>query len=879
MFRRIIASILIVSFFGASVSSPVYAQALTLPQPGTMVLTSPAYVAPIFKGMTVHPENPFLFDFIVDTGNSGLKVDGMNAALKAEGEKLVKYFLASVTLPEQDQWVNLSPYEKDRMLPEALAKTELGRDMLAQDYILKQVTSSLIYPERDLGKTFWARVYERARKEYGTTDVPMDVFNKVWVMADKADVYVHNNSVFVVGSHLKVMLESDYLAAKRHAGDPSLAAPVQDDATQASTSADLTQQIVREIVLPELEKEVNAGKNFANLRQMFHSMILATWYKKNFKKALLAQVYANRNKISGVERPANEIDPETIYAKYLEAFKKGAFSYIKEEPVTGAVEPLAHKYFSGGMPALLKIDNAMAEVPKSSPEVREAAKASNLIALQARLDAEELSLADGPGRVFAEQAMLTNLKALFIDHNGYRPWVETVLIIGLASALVFPMGIAILDRQFEIDRVARDRREAWAVHHPGARTAIETVDALETVEHVSKRTGVPVALLRQANGLSGKNHYFPVSPILLVDTVILKIETRSQDNVWAHFKKEVFEDAHSLRDVNIQRSGSMNEGWDGFETYVQVSELVRAKEVAQRLQHEGRISHYSVREHAMAVVPGKASNVPDALSVANKARLAEQARLEAEDTTRDLDFRGFARENTPKVRWSDFRVKREFEGDFHDDAMTIGGKDTRMPDILSAEPTTIPAGMVWLNRKPVAKAQVRAALDRLDKNGPQWFAGQQTKQHYVYSLKEFLAGSQDVTLQQDMMQDLLVYLRNHGVSVQWVKGKFLVGRFVVPRNVVIVSAESVEFDFMTQFSAWKAQKRADVEQAKENAMLPPGGIDLNAKKMTMTEKGSAAEFSVDQAMIAQFEQGHFTGFRPVVINVTPMKDLALLMGL
>jgi len=48
----------------------------------------------------------------------------------------------------------------------------MGRDLLAQDYILKQITASLMYPEKDLGKEFWKRVYERAQKEFGTTDIP-----------------------------------------------------------------------------------------------------------------------------------------------------------------------------------------------------------------------------------------------------------------------------------------------------------------------------------------------------------------------------------------------------------------------------------------------------------------------------------------------------------------------------------------------------------------------------------------------------------------------------------------------------------------------------------------------------------------------------------
>ena len=138
-------------------SQRVYADPiLGLPQPGTMVNLTPAYMPVMIKGMKVHPENPLLFDFIIDTGNSGLTVgNGRDRSLQDESMKLIKYFLAALTIKEDDLWVNLSPYEKNRMVPQELGKTELGRDMLAQDYILKQLTASLIYPEKELGKKFW----------------------------------------------------------------------------------------------------------------------------------------------------------------------------------------------------------------------------------------------------------------------------------------------------------------------------------------------------------------------------------------------------------------------------------------------------------------------------------------------------------------------------------------------------------------------------------------------------------------------------------------------------------------------------------------------------------------------------------------------------
>ena len=116
----------------------------------------------------------------------------------------------------------------------------------------------------------------------------------------------------------------------------------------------LGSQIVREIVIPELTKEVNENKNFAHFRQVYNSLILATWYKKKIKDSILEQVYADKNKVAGV----NIDDPQEkqrIYKRYLQAFKKGVYNYIKEDkiPYSFASDPgaqtVARKYFSGGI--------------------------------------------------------------------------------------------------------------------------------------------------------------------------------------------------------------------------------------------------------------------------------------------------------------------------------------------------------------------------------------------------------------------------------------------------------------------------------------------------------------------------------------------------
>ncbi|MBZ0166772.1 MAG: hypothetical protein K8I00_08185, partial [Candidatus Omnitrophica bacterium] len=179
-----------------------------LPQPGTMVSLSDHLEPALIRGMRIYTDNPLRFDFIIDVGQNELAGDD----LTQETTRLIKYFLAALTVPEEDMWVNLSPFEEDRIVPTSFGLTEMGRDLLAQDYILKQITASLMYPEQDIGKTFWTRVYSRAQQLFGTTDIPVNTFNKVWIVPEKAVVYENGNTAYVLRSRLKVMLEEDYLA-------------------------------------------------------------------------------------------------------------------------------------------------------------------------------------------------------------------------------------------------------------------------------------------------------------------------------------------------------------------------------------------------------------------------------------------------------------------------------------------------------------------------------------------------------------------------------------------------------------------------------------------------------------------------------------------
>lgn len=315
---------------------------------------SDIFQPPVLKGMTVHVDNPLLFDFIVDQGQDKVQSE----KLKVESEKLIKYFFASMTIPDKDAWVNLSPYERDRIVPDALGRTLMGQVMLEQDYALKRLAASLTNPETELGRRYWAEVELRtanheqrgANNARSTLDVPRSSFSKVWIIPDGASVVEKDGFVFITDSKLKVMMEEDYLAATND--ERRLTSDERSALVEPRSS--VSTEVFREVVLPKLIEEVNTGKTFVPTRQVYAGVILATWYKQTLRDSLLGRIYADKSKTAGVETDEKDVK-QKVYEQYLETFKKGVYNVIKEEETSDG-DLLPRKYFSGGqiMKASLK---------------------------------------------------------------------------------------------------------------------------------------------------------------------------------------------------------------------------------------------------------------------------------------------------------------------------------------------------------------------------------------------------------------------------------------------------------------------------------------------------------------------------------------------
>ena len=286
-----------------------------LPLPNVVLNQSSDYTPPLIKGLRFDPNDPFNISFILDKGQQHAVPEIQ------EINRLVSYFLAGLTVPDEDKWVNLSPYEKDRVVPGALSRTELGQDMLSQDYVLKQLSSSLTHPDTSAGRAYWGMENKKLKIENGLTQISnieslisteREALSKIWLKPEKSVIYENSNTAFITESVIDV----------------------QSDPTPESK--------VPNPLLPAIKQQVNHGKHFARLRQIYHSQILAAWFKQKFINTYY-RAYIDKNKVSGIDTAEKDAE-EKIWQLYCKSFKKGV--YDLSVPIS---KKSVKRFFSGGV--------------------------------------------------------------------------------------------------------------------------------------------------------------------------------------------------------------------------------------------------------------------------------------------------------------------------------------------------------------------------------------------------------------------------------------------------------------------------------------------------------------------------------------------------
>jgi len=336
-------------------------------------ITKKPYNLPLMRGIEFDPDNPQTLQFFIES-------EGNKEVSSQQIKQLMRYFLGCLAVDSSKVWVNLSVYEKNRIIPDCLEKLDIGKNLLVEDYLLKQLSSTITDPKNPYGKKFWDQVHKAAFAIAKTTKVPVDTFYKVWIVPDCAEVVESNGQgkgdtgeklgvrsykleverekkekgklkqtvAFVKKARLRVLMQEDYHASKRahtDVGNGQL-----ENRKKNKKIEQINQQarnIFKRTLLPIIEDQVNNSPTFAGLRQLFYSLILATYFKERFRHLSFYKSYINQEKTNVISHD-NLQAKQIVYQSYVDNFYKGNYSSIEKSYDRFLEQPVTRRYFSGG---------------------------------------------------------------------------------------------------------------------------------------------------------------------------------------------------------------------------------------------------------------------------------------------------------------------------------------------------------------------------------------------------------------------------------------------------------------------------------------------------------------------------------------------------
>ncbi|MFA5155773.1 MAG: hypothetical protein WC532_00055 [Candidatus Omnitrophota bacterium] len=260
------------------------------------------------------------------------------AEVQDSAQQAMAYFLIGVTLPDECFWVNLRPDSPENMIDDYLVQTDVGKIMLEADVELKKDTARFTSPQTPEGKLYWDKLYQKAGEIFGSENITIPTLTRPWIVPGEVIVRESADSAYIYKAGLKVMLEQDRLknSSVYNFSDPRM-----------KTLNEYSSQLIRELIIPKLTKEVNTGRKYASLRQAYYSLILARWFKTRFygKGGTYASAI-NKKNLNGLTSK-DAWSKLAYFNAYQKSFKQG--EYNLQVPVATLAGQSIRSYFSGGV--------------------------------------------------------------------------------------------------------------------------------------------------------------------------------------------------------------------------------------------------------------------------------------------------------------------------------------------------------------------------------------------------------------------------------------------------------------------------------------------------------------------------------------------------
>lgn len=280
------------------------------------------------------------FDYLFDAQ----KAKGTYAGINPINSTLIgtTAFITGLAVSNEKFWVNLAPWEPDRIIDEELKQSEVGRIMLEADLQMKRDFSNYGNPcASQIGKEYWMfldgkreiLVQQCMRKYPGEIKDRDNVYfrpvTRHWIVPDKVYAYTNGSEIYIINATLTISSDpvTDHASFVVNNQDVwTLSRGCQEELNRSALEfSQYAKELSDSMILPYVVADVNHAERYEDLRNVYFALALAQWYKSNINPEM--DIF--RDGLDSSDSAALNVlgpwDHREIWEDYVYSFENGEY--------------------------------------------------------------------------------------------------------------------------------------------------------------------------------------------------------------------------------------------------------------------------------------------------------------------------------------------------------------------------------------------------------------------------------------------------------------------------------------------------------------------------------------------------------------------------
>ncbi len=251
-------------------------------------------------------------------------------------------FMTGLAVNDNKFWVNLNPWEVDRIIDEELGQSEAGRIMLEADLQMKRDFSNYGNPcANEMGKALW-NLLDKKREDLvqrcmnkfpgeikETSNIILKPVQRHWIVPDKAYAYSNGSLIYIINASLTINSEPVMYHASFQVKNQDISTLsrgcIEELNRSAQEYAEYYKNLEERMIQPYVVADINTDEKYEDLREVYAALALAQWYKSKVTPHTDIFRDSLNSSSSAILKSQTPWHPKDIWDKYVYSFKNGEY--------------------------------------------------------------------------------------------------------------------------------------------------------------------------------------------------------------------------------------------------------------------------------------------------------------------------------------------------------------------------------------------------------------------------------------------------------------------------------------------------------------------------------------------------------------------------